>query len=521
VTEAAQSVVAVAQGRLRGNVAGGVHSFKGVPYAEPITGPAKWLPPQARRPWTGIRDAQGYRISCPQFSQRGDGRRLPFPRARARFIDLIQALETFEEGDDCLVLNVWTPTPDRSARLPVMVYFHGGGLQTGAAHGYECTRLAQQGIVAISAQYRLGPLGFLHGSGLFPGNLCADNRGFLDQLAVLQWVQENISAFGGDPGCVTIAGESGGAQSVFLLAASPRAKGLFRRAIAMGGNTYAWAPVAEYHQLARDALQDVGVAAGNVGALTSLGPQQVKRLWQRLVHRGSGKAKTYGAISAVKGNVFGAAIGTGFLAAPPLACYAAGTPSAVDLLLGTCRDEGSLFSIIFPPFLGLSARLAAGYLGAALAPGGDVKKLVSHYRAQMPDAGSRRVYEQLNTDLYFRAPTLAAAEAHAAGHPGRTFHYQVDRPSSIAELGAMHGTDVALVMGDGVLKQWLDADAETLELSRRMCEAWCTFVKTGKPAAKGLPEWRPFDSRERLTMVLDTTCRLESDLDGSLLRTYR
>lgn len=519
---APEAIVNLPTGALRGAVVGDVYTFKGVPYAAPIAGAARWRAPAPRAAWTGVRDARAYAIGAPQFGAGGSGARLPWPRGRRPFLDLISATEACEPGEDCLVVNIWSPTLDPDARLPVLVYFHGGGLRSGSAHGYDCSRIAQKGVVAVGVQYRLGPFGFLHASHLFEPGVCADNRGFLDQIAALQWVKENIAAFGGDPTKVTISGESAGAQSVYILTASPQAKGLFQRAIAMGGNTYAWAPVEEYHLLAADALKDVGVAPGDARALASMSSSKAIALQQALAKRAfqDGKRKRYGSLGATKLNFLGAAAGTDFLPQPPPDCYAEGAADRVDLLLGACRDEGSLFSIIFPPFRSVSAQLAAAQL-AAFAPGRDFKALFAHYRAQMRDAPAWRVHEQINTDAFFLAPTIAAAEAHAAGQPGRTFHYQVDCAGSIPGMGAMHGLDIALVMGLGALKRFYSDDPATQLLSDTMLEAWTNFVKTGRPAAADLPEWPPYERSKRLTMVLDHNSRVVGDIDGPLLQYWR
>lgn len=505
------------QGSVCGSVEDGIHVFRGIPYAEPLCGPAKWLPPRRRHAWSGVLDARDYGPACMQFGRRS--LRLPFPRARRRYLDAIDGFCGIAEGDDCLRLNVWTPTLDRDARLPVMVWIHGGSFATGAANAfYDCAQFAREDVVAVAIQYRLGPLGYLHGAGLFDGDLCADNRGFLDQIAALEWVQENIQRFGGDRGRVTLFGESAGALAVYHLAASPLGKGLFRRAIAMGGMPGPNAPAQDHHQLTRDALRDVGVAAGDSRALLSLDRPALARLQNAVFKRilRARDPQQYGAIGRQGILHWGAATDTALLPQPPLANYRSGTPNDVDLLLGTCRHDGTLFALASPLGRHLSARVFANHIGG-LIPDGDLDALLAHYGASMPGSGMRAVYEQVINDACFRVPTLRAAQAHALAHPGKTWHYQLNCESAIPGLGAIHGIDVALLFRTSPGIALLQDGAATLELSTRMRKAFTAFAKTGVPAAPGLPTWAPYDANSRATMVLDHASELVADLDGPLL----
>jgi para-nitrobenzyl esterase len=510
------SEVETATGRLRGREADGVHAFKGVPYAEPLTGLARWLPPRPRTPWTGTREAMDYGPACQQFGAARS--RWSPPTPRQRYLAALGGLQRLEQGDDCLLLNVWSPSLDRNARLPVMVWIHGGGFSGGGANGmYDGSVFARQGVVCVAIQYRLGPPGFLHGGGLFDGEICADNRAFQDQLCALRWVRENIAAFGGDPDAVTLFGQSAGAFAIFQLVASPQGRGLFRRAIAIGGMPGTCAPAEDYRRLSRDALADVGVRAGDSAALSLLDTAQQRRLQAAVTRRAFGRKyrHRYGQLGRERVSYLGAATGTPFLPKPPLAALAEGTPNDVDLLLGTCAQDGSLFSQILPFGRGLSARLFAGTL-SGLAPGGDLAALKARYARVLPRAGATRLHEQINNDAFYRMPTLRAAEAHAAAHPGRTWHYQLDYPSAIPTLGAIHAIDVALLFRTAPVAALLGADDAGLQLSEQLRGAMIRFARTGRPSADGLPDWPPYDRSTRATLVFDTRCRLEHDLDAPL-----
>jgi carboxylesterase type B len=375
--------------------------------------------------------------------------------------------------------------------------------------------------VAVVIQYRLGPSGFLHGGGLFDGEFCADNRGFLDQLCALQWVQQNIVSFGGDPACVTVFGQSAGAFSVYQLAASPKAKGLFRRAIAMGGMAQTCAPAGEYHQATHDALGDVGIVAGDQAALAALDKPKLQALhaaYSKRVLRG-GKDQ-YGSLSRERLGFLGAATGTDFLPQSPLQAYASGETNKIDLMLGTCANDGGLFSLIFPFGRTLSARLFSKLL-LGYAPNADMKAMRRHYRAEMRHASTGRILEQINNDAFYRAPTNAVAKAHAIDQPGTAYLYQLDYSSAIGGLGAIHAIDVALLFRNPPMDLLLQDDAPTRQLSELMLEAWTQFAKTGKPAAAGLPAWAPFDADKKITMVFDRQSKPVSDLDSHLLRFWQ
>ncbi len=514
------TIVRSTNGDVRGSLDHGIYAFKGIPYAESVGGMARWLPPQRRRPWKGQFDATEYGAACMQFGG-GAAPRLPGPR-RSYFM-AAGGLGPVVEGDDCLLLNVWSPSIDRNARLPVMVYLHGGGFSTGVAGDfYNASLFAAKRVVAVVIQYRLGPPGFLHGSGLFDGELCSDNRAFLDQIEALRWVQENIASFGGDPSCVTVFGESAGAFALYQLAASPLAKGLFHRGIAMGGMAGTCAPADEYHRLTRDVLKEQGISPGDGQALAALDRERLQKVQADISAKTlrSADLERYGSISLGKVAYLGAATATEFLPQPPLSAYPAGTPNDIDLMLGTCAQDGNLFSLTLPLPMSLCAMVFSRYL-SGLAPNRDMAAMRKHYAREMPGAGTGRIYQQINNDAFYRMPTIKAAEAHAAGHPGRTFHYQLDYASAIPRLGAIHGIDVALLFRTVPVRDLLRQDAATAALCDLMLEAWTAFAKTGKPGAPGLPEWQPFDTQRRATMVLDDACKLEFDLGGNLRRYWQ
>jgi len=237
-------VVKTCSGEVRGSVADGVSVFKGIPYAAPPFGANRLRPPQPVAPWSGVRDALAYGPKSPQP---------PYPPQ----VKSLLPPELTSSGEDCLTLNIWSPDLGSASR-PVMVWIAGGMFEyhgTGASSWYDGRRFARDGVVCVTINYRVGAEGFLY---LDEGNA---NRGLLDQIAALAWVQENIAAFGGDPGNVTIFGESAGAMSVGTLLAMPRAAGLFQRAIAESGAAHHVTSAASAQRISQYLAEKLGVAA--------------------------------------------------------------------------------------------------------------------------------------------------------------------------------------------------------------------------------------------------------------------
>lgn len=508
-------------GTLNGNLENGIYSYKGIPYAESLAGAALWSPPTPRKRWSGLRDARSYGPACMQFSS--SGFKWPLPSVRTQYFRALGSIKTIVEGDDSLLLNVWTPSIDKTAKLPVMVWLHGGGFTNGSAdERYDAAPFASRGVVCVTIQYRLGPPGFLHGSGLFDGELCADNRAFEDQLCALRWVQENIASFGGDPSCITLFGQSAGAFAIYQLMASPKAKGLFQRAIAMGGMAETCAPAKEYHQLTRDALQDVGVTAGNNQALISLSREEITKLQAAVSKRifRNKNPEQYGSLSRNRIAFVGAATGTAFLPSPPLESYRKGAHGPIDLMLGTCANDGNLFSMALPLGRTLSSKIFSGNL-TGLVPKRDMNAVRKYYAQQLPGAAKTYIIEKINNDAFYRMPTVRAAEAHALAYPGRTWHYQLDYKSALPRIGAIHAIDVALLFRTEQLRALLRNDEDTSRLSSTLRDALVSFAKTGKPSAPRMPAWAPYEKKTRTTMIFDDECRVVSDFEGHLRRYWK
>jgi para-nitrobenzyl esterase len=445
-------VVDTAQGRVEGVAADGIARFQGLPYAAPPVGRLRWRAPQAAAAWQGTRDASRPGAACTQ--KRGaslEGGGDPGPTS-----------------EDCLTLNVFTPRPERGAKLPVMVWIHGGALVIGAGQLsiYDGSVLARQGVVVVTLNYRLGPLGFLVHPALEAEHRdgAPANFGLLDQIAALRWVRANIAAFGGDPSQVTVFGESAGAQSVLALMASPPARGLFQRAVAQSAYGLPSHPRAK----AREVGIKLATSLGLPGARASAAQ------WRAL------PAERFADLPDPKLTLAPSfVVGDAALPRTIVANFRAGQQAKVPLVIGSNSDEASIAAAF-----GLRSEAILRQLGAG-------KLFVQpHYPGVTDDAELGR---QVVRDAVFTAYARRIAVLHAARAP--TWRYYFSRlPEAAAPgtPGVMHGGEVAVVFGSGdgcncLAAAWTEADRAA---SRRLVERWTTFARTGQPG----PGW-PRDGR--------------------------
>ncbi|MBL7252830.1 carboxylesterase/lipase family protein [Paractinoplanes lichenicola] len=411
----AKTVAGIVRGRWESDVA----VFRGIPYAVP---PLPFTVPQPVAPWDGVRSAASFGPST-EASDRGP-------------------------DDECLTVNVWTPDPGPAAKLPVMVWIHGGGYEIGSSSRpeYDGGRLANDGeIVVVTLNYRLAAEGF----GSAPANL-----GLLDQVAALEWVRDNVTAFGGDPGRVTIFGESAGGGCVAALLAMPRAAGLFHAAIAQSMPGTFFAP----ELAARIAADPADSSVDSPGPLRG----------------GPAAYPTMRFAPVVDGDV---------LPCTPWQALAAGAARDIPLIVGHTRDEHRLFTVINGGHPGTDLDL--------LAPGG-----VERYRAAFPDATDARLNELIHSDWLFRMPSVHLADARLAGG-GRAFLYELTWSGL---LGACHGLDVPLVFGTltgNEPAQLLGDNPGAAAVSTQMRSAWTRFATTGDPG------WPAYTPEEQLTQIFD------------------
>jgi para-nitrobenzyl esterase len=461
-----EPTVTTRYGAVRGRLRDGVAGFLGIPYAASPTGPLRFRAPTPPPAWDGIRDASSLGATPPK------------PDYAAPFDVLLP--EPNIVGDDWLNLNVWTPDPG-GAGLPVMVWIYGGAFANGnsAVPIYDGHAFARDGVVMVSLNYRLGVDGFA----LLPD--APANRGLLDQIAALEWVRDNIAAFGGDPGNVTVFGESAGAMSVTTLLSLPRARGLFARAITQSGAAQAAADPADAALVAKEP----GLALGREATAASLAEVSLPELIEaQVVVRDALAAQPdparFGATIVASSMAFIPVVDGDLIPVHPLAAITAGAGSGVPLLTGTTTEEFRLFLVP----TGLAGYVTEQGLADILALLGIGPAVAGVYRANRPGASPGDVFAALLTDRFFRLPALAVAEARAAG-PAPTYVYEFAWPSPVGGLGACHSLDIPFVfdnLTEGGAELVLGPTPPTA-LASQMHAAWIAFARDGDPG------WRAFD----------------------------
>ncbi len=477
-------LVTVTQGRLRGREKNGVNSFLGIPYAQPPFGALRFAAPAPALAWDGIRDAGefGPTAAKPGYLPPMDAI-LPDPRIA---------------GSDCLNLNVWSP--DRAADLPVLVWIHGGAFVngSGAVPIYDGSAFARDGLVCVTINYRLGVEGF----GLIEGT--QPNRGLLDQIAALEWVRENITAFGGDPGQVTIAGESAGAFSIATLLAMPRAAGLFGRAVLESGAGAHVLSRATAAKVTADVARRLGVEPTAVG----LGSVPVDDLVQaqQAVSTSIATVPDPARWAEITTNMmaFEPVVDGDILPARPIDAIAAGHSAGVDVLIGTTTDEFALFLV--PS--GLAAVVDANALRLTLGLyGADVDLLIATYSVDRPAATPGELMIAILSDWFFRIPAVRLAEARLAlGADTYFYEFAWRSPLFNGQLAACHALEIAFAFDNlGEPQSELLAGPNPPQaLADDMHRAWVSFVRDGSPG------WPPYGA-SRTMMRFDRTSVLVAD----------
>jgi para-nitrobenzyl esterase len=461
------SVIRLGSGSLQGAKLGAQGAvFKGIPFAAPPVGPLRWREPMPVPSWKGVRAATQYQSACAQPDMGWNSSLVP------------------TASEDCLYLNVWTPRVDRAARLPVMVWIHGGAFAGGSGTDpmFDGGRLSARGVVLVTLNYRLGVLGFFSHPQLGLGvNAASGNFGLLDQIAALQWVRDNIERFGGDPAAVTIFGQSAGGGSVVALLTSPLARGTFRSAIVESGATLGPQPATTL--AAAQAIGEKFADKASLEQLRALSTHDLMQRWGAFIAGGpQGPPIQSGPI--VDGHV---------LTEEPTAAFAAGREQKVPLIIGNNAREG--FGRIPDAQL---PRIIQGFYGQ------DAAAVLPEYAPSsgMQQSALGTPANQWLTDTTFRCGAVITAERHSATG-ARVYSYQFEQSlPGHPEEGAQHSFELPYVFGNllnqGVLGGAYSASDRAL--SDAMVDYWTNFAKAGDPNEPALPAWPAFDSATRAYM---------------------
>lgn len=459
-TATVKEILKVEGGLISGLEADGIRIYKGIPFAAPPVGELRWKAPQPVIPWSGVKECTAFGAECPQA---------PYPAGSLYYRD------PQPMSEDCLFLNVWTAAK-AGEKKPVMVWIHGGALTrgSGSASVYDGTNLAKQGVVLVTINYRLGPLGYLahpeltqespqHSSG---------NYGVLDQIAALKWVKKNIEAFGGDPGNVTIFGESAGSWSVNILVATPLAKGLFHRAIGESGATFGTSYTLKEAEKSGQAF----AKAGGASSLKEMRAVSAEKLIQFFDKDPEGRKFT------TSTNVDG-----WVLPKSTREIFAEKKHNDVPVILGSNANEMTTLTVpaTIPKSLTTYRKLVATLFG-------DLAEEHAKLYPANSDAEVRDAYLSSSRDLTFTWGMRTWARATVAGKSKAYLYYFNHVPPNPASklLGAYHAAEIVYVFGNLNQQRALEEDKQ---VSKALMGYWVNFAKTGNLNGKGLPEWKPYD----------------------------
>jgi len=460
--------------------ANGVRSFKGVPFAQPPLGNLRWAPPSPPKNWDGIRQANKFG-----------------PQAMQRPIYSDMMFRSDGKSEDCLYLNIWTPAKATKQKLPVLVYFYGGGFAAGdgSEYRYDGASMARKGIIAITVNYRLGVFGFMAHPELTKESPhhASGNYGLMDQHAALQWVQQNITAFGGDPKRVTIGGESAGSMSVSAQVASPLSKGLFAGAIAESGavlGNLSPAPLAVAEQ---NGVKFAAMAgAANLDQLRKIPADKLLELSASMR--------------------FGTSIDGYFLPEAPVAIFAAGKQMHVPLLAGWNTSEGNAKAV-----LGTEEATIAGYKSAVdRIYAGQANDILKVY-APADDSEVARVATDLASDRFIAFATwkFTDMQSKTSGKPVYRYLYARKRPAKVDgqinyALGASHSSEIEYALGNLLTNKVYAWDADDYKISAIMQTYFANFIKNGNPNGSGLPQWPALNANKPELMLIDVNSHAQS-----------
>ena len=482
-------------GRIRGRLiesnGRSLIAFRGVPFAAPPIGDARFAPPSPAKPWSGERDAVEFGPSPPQ--------------AGGALLDLLAVAATGSQSEDCLTLNVTTPALDRGRR-PVMVWIHGGAFLSGtsAVPVHDGAPLAARGdVVVVTFNYRVGALGFAHLDGS-DGGAPATNLGLLDQIAALRWIRDNAEALGGDPDRILVFGESAGAGSLCALLAAPAAHGLFQRGVIQSSAPDGFLEPEEASERTDRLREVLGGSLREAPVEALIEAQQAyarEKMWRT-------------------GMFFTPVVDGEILAERPMAAVRDGRASAVSLIVGTTRDELQLYKYGSP-----SPELDVPTIAQVLAPeipgevdGVPLARVVTDAYGAAREArgestaGIDLVYA-IQTDLAMRGPAIRLAEHHARQAGGIWMYlFDLESPCEGGALGACHALDVPFVLGTldvPGLSAFTGAEPAVARISQEMMDAWIAFAKTGRPGTDSL-DWPAYDLEARATLRFGEDTRVES-----------
>jgi para-nitrobenzyl esterase len=513
---AVTKVINTSNGRVQGLILDGVHTFKGIRYGAPPVGPLRWMPPQKPEPWKTILDGSDY--GAPAMQIAGGTIAAPvsdFGMQMGRVFTTPSELKI--QNEDCLFLNVWTPGTDNKKR-PVMIWIHGGGFAFGSGGqpiycGEDLAR--KQDVVAVTMNHRLNLFGYMHlGDLMGEGYKSSGTVGMQDLVLMLEWVKENIAEFGGDPGNVTIMGQSGGGAKVSILLSMPSAKGLFHKASIQSGAGLRVGRKENAGRIAKALLDELQIAPGDIKALQAVPAQTLIRA-----------AATVAAKNAPAGIGPGSGGPGGFnpildsvaITRDPFDPDAPDVSRDVPILIGSVKDEWTIFTAAEPWF----GTMTESDLEQRLKPFGPRgQALLAAFRKIHPEYSPTYLYiSAISAPALGNSITLAERKAAQNKAPIYMWYLTWETPVLNGAFKTPHTMEIPFMMNSyNRVRTYVGPGPEPDQMARQFSDAWVAFARTGKPDAASIPHWPAYDASTRATMIFNLKSQVVNDPNSEVRR---
>jgi para-nitrobenzyl esterase len=511
------AVVATESGSVAGYIRNGIFTFKGIPYADTTEGAHRFMPPLKPKPWMGVRSSRQFGYVCPQ------GPRAGWANDEEAF------MFSWDDGvpsEDCLRLNLWSPGINDGGKRPVMVWLHGGGYSAGSGQellSYDGENLSRRGdVVVVTLNHRLNALGYLNLAQYGDRYASSANVGMLDIVAALQWVRDNIAAFGGDPKTVTIFGQSGGGGKVGTLMAMPSAKGLFHRAIVESGSMLRAGTQEKSQELAGLILTELGLSKATIDQIHSLPCQQLVLIAQKVVRAHApppvGGVPNFRRLADLLG--FAPVVDGSILPAHPFDPQAPALSADVPMIIGSTLNE-FVTAINHPEYEQMTASEVENRVKAMFAE--QAPEVLAAFRQRTPTASPFDVWSHIAASSV-REAAIAQATAKAAqsGAPAYLYWFTWQTPILNGRPRAFHCSEIAFAFDNtDRCEAMTGGGADARALAEIMSDAWIHFARTGNPNHPKMPHWTAFSADQVPTMIFDNRTQLINNPDGGEQRSIR
>lgn len=497
------TITQTASGKVAGYIEDGIYTYKGIPYAKA----ERFMPPTPADSWEGVRSSRAYGPTCPQGK-------------RAGWYSDEQAFSfSWDDGfpdENCLRVNIWTPGINDAGKRPVMVWLHGGGYSAGSGQelpSYDGASLARKGdVVVVSLNHRLNVLGFLDLSAYGEKYAKSGNAGLLDLVAALEWINANIEAFGGDPGNVTIFGQSGGGGKVSTLLATPSAKGLYHKAIVQSGAMLRTMDSKWSRRIGTAVVDELGISPRHIDELQTMPYEQLLAAGEKAVAKVRAEAEKEGFASFIFG--WAPTVDGVVLPRQPFDPKAPEQSKDVPMMIGTTIHEFTMSTYV-PQFRNITQEGAVEYLRSKY--GDQTEEFVRIFAQTYPGYQPK---DMIDTDVIFRPSTVeqAGLKSRQGGAPVYMYMFTWESPVLDGILRSTHCMEIPFVFNNAYRHATMTGGGEdAILLADRMSQAWINFARCGNPSTEDLPEWPSYNCSDGATMFFDNECEVKYNHDKALM----